>query len=564
MKKKFSILTAALLVFVMVFTACRPITPDPAPGVTTPTPGVTTPTPTPGTTPAPGATTGGEFVYGLRLVRAPIDTTRSTWIETGVMQRVAMEGLLYFCVLSFNLYPNLAVDQPVVTPDGLVWNWQVRSGIYFHDGSYLTTDDVLWTIERSLNPATGTNNATNFLRIVGAEEFRDGDADYISGIRIIDDYNLEVTLLEPFALFRHFFGTVVIHPREASMAAGDDWGTSVLIGTGPFMLDWHDPDIAARFVRNDNYHTPERGAQNIDSVLFRLFEDMNTLFLEYEAGNLDGANLPTTFVAQYREHPTFGSHVGTFPGFGHWYIFLNHEVYPWNNHLVRQAFTYTFCVTELARDLMDGVVAPAGGFVNPIMMGHNPDRQPRERNIERARELLAQAGYGPDHVFDVVINTSNIEGVAGRSIVAISALAREGGFNVIPEQLDSAVWGANLLAGIVPAHGQAFWEFSTDTDGIFFSNFHSSRSPGRSVNFFCDEFDRLVEEARTSMDHQRRLEIYRILDDMVVDQVAVIPLYWPIDFYVVQPWVTNYRMGNFQPNVRFLGLDRDAMPAHRR
>ena len=562
-KKRFLIPIAALLIFVMMFAACGGAAPDAGAdagdgagaGVTALPPAETT---------VDDVTRGGEFVYGLRLVRAPIDTTRSTWIESGVMQRVAMEGLLYFCVLTFEYEPNLAIDHPNVSPDGLVWNWQLRPGVYFHDGSYLTSDDILWAIERSMNPEFGTIMATSFIGIVGAEEFMNGEADTITGFRIIDDYNFEVTLLESNALFRHFFGTIPIGPRQAMLDAGPDWGVSVLIGTGPFMLDWHDPDIAARFVRNENYHTPERAAVGIDSVLFRLFEDMNTLFLEYEAGNLDAANLPTTFVPHYRDHPTFASHVGTFPGFGHWFLLLNHEVYPWNNLLVRQAFTYTFCVTELARDLMDGVVAPAGGFVNPIMMGHNPDRQPRERNIERARELLAEAGYGPDHVFDVVINTSNIEGVAGRSIVAISALAGDAGFNVMPEQLDSAVWAANLLAGIVPAHGNAYWEFSVDTDGIFFTQFHSSRSPGRSINFFSDEVDRLLEEARGSLDHERRLEIYRIVDDIVVDQVAIIPLYWPIDFYMVQPWVTNYQMGNFQPNVRTLGLDLDAMPAHRR
>jgi len=556
-------ITAMVLTLVLVLglAACNT---NPAPATTTASGSTTAASGS--TTAASGSTTAApsntaekkELVYGQVNMKAILDRTIITYIETGQICEQIFEGLLYNNPFTGEMQPCLAEGFATISADNLTYTFKLKQGVKWHDGTDFTADDVLYTFERIFTPATGSLVVEDYQMIVGAQEMLDGTATTLSGIEVIDPYTIKVTITEPFALFEPFFGTCPIYPRKGCTEAGADWGLGTAIGTGPFALQEHTMDIGARLVRNDNYHDQNR-MPTIDSIYFKFYSDLNTMLLEYEAGNIDSLILDGGMVEQYQDDPTFASHLNSHPTFGHYFLVMNFNMDPWkDNPKAREAFSYAVDTDSICNDLFNGMYQPAAGLLTPSVMGHDSSLQPKKYDPEKAKALLAEAGY-PGGV-DIVMTTTSLESVGGKMIVAIQASAAAAGFNISINEVDRAVWTDIRNNGKVETFVASWFLGLSEADGIVYGFFHSGNNKFFSVMYVNEEYDNLVSQARSTLDVAARTELYRQADKHLLDNFVTVPVAWPVQFYLTQPWLQNFQTENYVPNFEHCDIDTALQP----
>ena len=221
-----------LLVFAVLtlLAACVPAPTAPAPAAGQPAEQATT---------APAASTGVKTLTIAQTADPgtgdPQLTTEEYFLALNVYDRL-VEAVTTSPGIS-ELQPGLA-EKWEVTPDGLVYTFHLRQGVKFHSGDILTADDVIFTFDRMLNPATKALN-TDFLdMIAGAQERMDGAATETTGLKKIDDNTVEITLAAPYAPFLANLATPAgsIFSQAYVEQVGDDFGTKP-VGTGPFKVD---------------------------------------------------------------------------------------------------------------------------------------------------------------------------------------------------------------------------------------------------------------------------------------------------------------------------------------
>ena len=201
---------------------------------------------------------GGEIVVAYKDDLATLDPAIGyDWTNWPAIKMV-FDGLLGYDS-GTTLEPRIAADMPAVSDDGLVYTFKIRPGVKFSNGREVTADDVVYTITRVLDPATASPGAGFYVGIKGAQEFIDGSATSVEGIKAVDPQTVEFTLATPDATFlnKMALNFAFIVAKEAVEAAGQDFGRQP-VGTGPFTLkEWKSGEYLV-FERNPNYF--QRGA----------------------------------------------------------------------------------------------------------------------------------------------------------------------------------------------------------------------------------------------------------------------------------------------------------------
>ncbi len=150
-----------------------------------------------------------------------------------------------------------------------MYTFHLRKGVLFHNGEELTAEDVVYTFDRMLNPATKALNTDILDFVVGAQERLDGKADSTSGLQALDDYTVQITLREPYAPFIAIMASpqASIFNKTFTEAVGDQFGLSpeTTCGTGPFMLKEYVLNDYQTLAANEKYY---RVVRNLIKSLF--------------------------------------------------------------------------------------------------------------------------------------------------------------------------------------------------------------------------------------------------------------------------------------------------------
>jgi ABC-type oligopeptide transport system substrate-binding subunit len=459
--------------------------------------------------------------------------------------------------LAHNIFSNVVVDQLFsglaevspemeVLPD-LARTWEVSEGgskYVFHlrddarwsDGTPVTAGDFAYAWKRVLDPATASPNADLLYDIKGARAFHQGDTsdpDQV-GVWALDEVTLMVELEGPTSYFPHL---LVAHPscpvpRHVVEAYGAAW-TDVenIVTNGAFRLEaWHRNE-SLTLVRNPEYRGPFTG--NVQRV--ELFELEWSAALDlYEADGLDVWDFwdvppPQLDYARQRHAEDYVS--------APWLatIFVGFDVSrrPFDDLRVRRAFVHTINNERLADVTMRGSVFPAmGGFVPPGMAGHSVGIA-LPHDPDRARRLLAEAGYP-----------------SGRGFPVVDALIFRG---AVPDYL-RAQWRKNLGVEIT-------WQ--TEVDWATFCDRLDKKPPHmfglgtasahgdpdyllracfawRWTRWRNEAYDRLVEEARRMADQRERMRLYHKADNVMVQEAAIMPLGYTRLHLLLKPRVSRF------------------------
>src|SRR5262245_1785776 len=340
-------------------------------------------------TPRPVA---GGAVYRRPLGHDPatLDPARITDIYSRSVSQQIFDGLVQFDQTLFRS-PALAQFWRA-SRDGLMWTFTLRKGIQFHHGRELTSDDVVYSFTRLLDPRLKSGAADLFLNIRGAAEYRAGRAKNVVGLVALDRYTVQVTLTEALIPFVSVLavGHAKIVPKELVERDAAGFSTHP-IGTGPFRFVRWDRGHEVVLEANPDYFD---GRPRLERVVYRIFPgDPDTMYEEFERGQLEDSPVPTR---NYQKIVTSSRFLYVKrPMLGVRFYGLNTRVKPLDDRLVRQALNYAVNQEELIQVVYLGRYAPASGILPPGTLGFNPKLRGQQYDPALARELLKKAGY-PD------------------------------------------------------------------------------------------------------------------------------------------------------------------------
>lgn len=444
--------------------------------------------------------------------------------------------LLRYSKDGYRLEPELLASMPAVSGDGMTYTFTLRSDVRFHDNTPLKASDVKFTFERLLAPATRSPNTWILEPVVGAKEMLDGKAQHLAGFEVIDDLRFRIRLAYPYAPFLSQLAMppMSIYPERATREAGDRWGMRP-IGTGPFRFkEWRRGERLV-FERNPDYF--EKPLPYVDAIEFRIVPDSSTGILEFEAGNFDLTSIPDADFERLTNDPRWKPYVVRLSSLNTYFYLFNVGVEPLDDVRVRKAIAMAIDRQALVDDLLSGRARIARSFVSPGIPGQR-DLDLYPYDPQEARRLLAEAGY-PNGFAMETWQTSDESWL--RRNEAIQAMLRQVGIDVKIVQVDSASYRQARGEGNIPVSQSNWWADFPDPDNYLYVFFHSSQSRTYSSNYANPDVDALLERARSSTDPEERAQLYQEAEKIiVVDDVAVVPLWHLEGFALTQPWVHGY------------------------
>lgn len=450
------------------------------------------------------------------------------------------EPLIGSATGTYELYPLLITELPKVSEDGLTYSFELKQGIKFHDGSDLTSHDVKYTLERMFTPEVGNVNTWIADMIAGSKEMLNGETKELAGFKLIDDYHFEISLYEPYAPFEAIMSTqqMVIFPEEAE-SYGKEWGLKAYIGTGPMKVKEFEPKVKVILEKFDDYHGE---ATKLDEVHF-LNMVQNTALLEFEKGNIDVVRVDENLVSQYKDDPKFADKLYEEDLIGIIALTLNRNMPPLDNVKVREAVSLAIDRVSLTQNYLKGNATPAKSMLPPGVLGYDKNAPELEYNPEKAKALLAEAGY-PDgiEITSMVVENSSLIGV----FTVLQAQLKEVGITLNIQQIDRPSYVDIRKRGEIQMPILTWYADYVDPDNFLYTFLYGDNGTFFSSNYKNEEFDKMAEEGRRLTDRKEREQLYKDLDYKVVhEDFPHAPLYTPKAFYMVSDRVEGLEIQNF-------------------
>ena len=435
--------------------------------------------------------------------------------------------------------PDLAAGWQVAE-DGLVYTFYLRENATFHDGRPVTVEDIIISWERATDPATGSETALTYLGdIAGVAEKLAGQADHISGLRAIDDHTLQVRLNAPVFTFLAKLAYPVTFIVDGANVTKDDWEHQPN-GTGPFKLQtWRDDDLLI-LARNEQYYL--KPAQ-VSHVVYDLGPGLPLAM--YETGEIDLVGIDTDTLERVQDpNNPLSAELLTGVSMCTSTIGLNNRLAPFDDVRVRQAFNYALDKERLIETFSAGNGLVADGPLPPGMPGYGGLESPSyPYDLEKARNLLADAGYADPADMGTLTFTTQGYGDVGPYITAVITLWQEAlGVTIAPLMLEPFAYYDELYAGNTGHFYSSGWCADYPDPQNFLDILYHSESTQNLGGFADPQIDALLEMARTESDVNKRLGMYQEAERQIVQQAPVVFTSHGLSAVLVNPDLQGYEL----------------------
>jgi oligopeptide transport system substrate-binding protein len=458
------------------------------------------------------------------------------------------------------IVPDIAESLPEVSDDGTVYTFHLRRGVLFHkEDRQVTASDVKYSMERALDPDTQSTVAEVYLGdILGAKEFVDGAADEVTGLEVVDNYTLRITIDAPkpsfLAKLTYPTGFVVDRRQvEGSTCFSNTNWQRKPNGTGPFKLkEW---DLGQRIVLEPNgrYHL---GAPSLGRVEYIL--GGGSAITMYENDEIDVTGVGLNDIERVRDPAEpLNQEFHEAPRMDIWYIGFNVEEEPFDDPKVRQAFAHAIDKDKLIEVVLLDAVVEADGILPPGIPGFNENLQGLELDLEKAQELLAESEYGgPEGLPDIEIASSGRGASVGPVSEAVLAMWEENlGVKVSTRQTEFATFLRDLRDGKFQMFELGWVADYPDPENFLKIQFYSGSSNNYS-QYANSEVDRLLEEADAETDEATRLSLYQQAEQIIVNEAPWIPLFHDKFSVLIKPYVEGYTLPPFViPRLRYVQIE---------
>jgi len=451
-----------------------------------------------------------------------------------------------------DLIPDIA-ESYQISDDGLVYTFVIREEAVFQDGTPIRADDFKWSFERACDPATGSPTADTYLGdIIGCRDKLRGQAAEVEGVQVLDDLTLQLTIDAPkgFFLAKMTYPTAYVLDRD-NVESSPNWAEAPN-GSGPFILDTYAPGEGVIILtRNDNYYREphpilERVIYVVNAPLPGLTgyeEGLDRLGLQgvtYGAVPVGTANLSRVTDPN---NPLSQEFVST-NSLSVFYIGFNVNQPPFDDVKVRQAFNLALDKRRMVKLVFQDTVPVANGIVPPNMPGYqNPDLSDYEYDPDRALALIEESSYGD--VADLPDITLYVSGGGGEVGPVVETILESYEVNLgLQINVEQVSW-PNFLADLNdPQNSYQMYQLGwiadyPDPQNFLEILFHSDSSQNHG-QYSNAQVDALLDQARGEQDVEKRLDLYRQAEQMILDDAAWIPLYFDVENWLVKPYVRNF------------------------
>jgi peptide/nickel transport system substrate-binding protein len=426
-----------------------------------------------------------------------------------------------------------------LSDDGLTWTFHLRKDVKWHDGQPFTSRDVLFTYQVMVDPKTPTAYAEQFKQVEKAET--------------PDDYTFIVKYKQAFARALITWGMNIL---PAHLLEGQDITTTELarkpVGTGPYKFKTWEQGQRIVLEANPDYF---EGRPYIQETVTRIIPDSATMFLELQSGGLDMMDLTPTQYTRQTDTPEFTKNFNKYKylSFGYTYLGFNLLDPKFKDVKVRQAIAYAINKDEIIDGVLLGLGKPANGPYKPGMWAYNELVTPYPYDPEKARQLLAEAGWQPKESsekscffsacseekkdntlykdgqpFEFTIITNQGNDNRKQTSLILQQRLKDVGIRVKVQTIE---WAAFLKEFLDKKKFEAVvmgWTVPIDPD--LHNVWHSSMTREGELNFISygnEEVDRLIDQGRFTFDREARKKAYDRIQEILKEEVPYVFLYYP-------------------------------------
>ena len=506
---------------------------------------------------------GGDLVMSFPTDIISMDPHGSEDVPSEQVRNTIYEGLVKHDE-NMDIIPGLATEWEQI--DETTWEFKLREDVTFHDGSEFNAEVVKANIDR--------------IQDVARASPREFILEMISEVNIIDDYTVEIVTEYPFspllgnlshgagkmlskdlidedyqnALDEAGLDTTLEEYYEIREIGGEEHeeiasqisnSTGAIVeqkpvGTGYLQFDSRNPGETTKLVAYEDYWD---GPPTIDSAEFKAVSETNSRIAELETGTSDFiARSESNNIDRIESNENLTLEKTDALAID--YIGINTEKEPFNNKLVRQAITHAFDQEAVLSGVFNGSGTPAIGPLSPVTLGYDENLERLEYDMDRARELLKEAGYEDGFDATIMVNEDNPERL-DTAIWMQESLA-ELNINIDIEQVE---WGAYLEMTGNGEHDMFVLGWSNppaDPNHLLSTLFHSDMigSAGNRSFFSNEEFDALIDEGKKESDEDAREEIYKQAQEILIDEAPAIFIRYPENLNAYQSNISGLKIDN--------------------
>lgn len=429
------------------------------------------------------------------------------------------------------LLPDLA-EAWETDPSGRRFRFTLRKDVQFSDGVSFTAQHVVAHFHRLLDPKQPAPDSGLFTDVVGAKAFQAGTASAISGVTALDAHTLEVRLEEPRAFFLRLMGL-------ASMCIARLEGGR-LIGTGPFRLREANPQHIV-VEKSPTYFRP--GLPLVDAVDFRSFTSRTDALAAYNRGEVDLVSY--VHAESLKEAGLDPGQAVTVNSPSVWFLGFNVKSAPFDDIRVRRAIRAGLDVRRLVDTFHPGARV-ARSLTPPSLLEIDRVHEPRV-DLTLSRRLLSEAGLSK---VSVHIEYPPDRDTRAEDAALFAPLVEAGLVELTHAELNKGFWD-RLRDGRLPVFRGNWIGDVADPDNFLYLLLNSKAQAYFGVGYHNQEFDRLTDEARVSIDPQQRESLYRRAEMLVREDCVLVPLYHERFHAAAAPTVQGLRLHQTPPQVRF-------------
>lgn len=491
---------------------------------------------------APKAHYGGEYRAPLNSEPTTLDPALFSDIYAMQVANNLFDGLAEFDQ-DMNLVPAIA-KRWKISRDHRTYTFILRPDVHFHNGRAVTAEDFVYSFTRLLDPELKSPAVSFFLNIAGGRAYNEGRSDKVSGLSAPKPDLLKIQLEKPFAPFISILAmaNAKVVPKEAM---GPEFGNHP-IGTGAFrFVEWN-PGEHILLGANPDYFA---GRPYLDKVHFHIYPNIEweQIFTDFQQGRLEHTSIPSAQYARITAQPVPADKYQfiSIPGLNIVYVGMNLNIAPFNDVRVRQAINYAVDTQSIVEDITKRGTRHARGILPPGIAGFDPNFRGYGYDPERARALLAEAGYPDGAGFPTIRlwTVSKSEGVH-KELLAYKHYLGEVGLNVEINTADSWKSFVQVInSGNAEMFYAAWYADYPDADNFFYPLAHSKSRTNR-MRFQDAQVDELLERARTETDYLERAALYKSIEQRVMQNAPMVSQHINSNNYLFRSWVRGADMSH--------------------
>ncbi|MFC0557580.1 ABC transporter substrate-binding protein [Halalkalibacter alkalisediminis] len=464
--------------------------------------------------------------------------------ESSRVTKQIYETLIEFDQDSFDIGPGLATDWSF-SDDGLTFTFQLREGVKFHDGTDFNAEAVKLNFERwadNEHPFNFANEGYTY-SVYGTQfgGFKGDEGHAIKVINVLGDHEIEFVLNHPLGAFMQNMG--MSYFAITSPAAFEEHGSRINenpVGTGPFKFVSWQKDDSIILEKNENYW--KEGYPKLDRVIFQVIPDNSARLTALRSGQIDIMDgLNPDDIATVEGDPELQIFERATNNVG--YLGFNTEKAPFDNQLVRQAINHAIDKESLIFALYNGMAQAAKNAVPPGYLGYNDDIEAYDFNPEKAKSLLAEAGYPDGFEFDLWTMPVARPYMPDpeRAAEALQADLAQVGLKASIVTMEWATYLEKTEQGEQDIFMLGWSGVNGDPD-YFLSNLLSSHAiPGGNRTFYRnEEVTSLLDQAKTIVDPVEREALYKQTQALIHEDAPMVTLVHSVPVLAGASNVNNY------------------------